>query len=577
MWSPKVRHERRRAPFRRQVWSIVEPPVSLSGTQARPRANDGTSSHFLDLSSNVRYRYAPKGGTLARTMGGNSMSLAKMLEETAQRQPDHVALLDEDDRQLTYRELDDLASRLAGGLQEAGVGDGDRVAVMGGSHPEFVATFYAIWKLGAIGVAINAQLSPEEVIYNLENSGATTAVADAGPLREMIDAVRSRAPALQTVLTIGEHVGEPIRAADIDESADATIFYTSGTTGLPKGATHTHRALGVQIDAVAERFAIDDRELFISVLPLYLLSILILGPLLAVRTGSTCRLMRRYDARRFVELVKKDGTTVVGASIPMMFSDLLDLPEDEAANVDLSTIRYAFCGGSPMPPEIRRAFEERYDFRFVHAYGGTEGPAMVSTDPPSAERKFDSVGVPLDHIKVTIEDDDGNELPIGELGEICTEPYATGPYTDLYEPMRTYWGMPEETEETLRGGKLHWGDIGRIDEDGYLYIVDRKKDMIIRGGMNVYPKELEKLLYEDERIAECAVVGAPHDRYGEVPVAFVRPATDARLSEEEIAALVNDRTARFKHLQSVQLVEDFPRNALGKILKRELRADLEQG
>jgi long-chain acyl-CoA synthetase len=502
------------------------------------------------------------------------VTLAKQLEQMAERLPDKDLFVS-DDRTVTYGEFDMLAGRLAGGLADIGVKEGDRVAVMGGSHPEFVATFYAIWKLGAIGVAINGQLTPEEVQYQLQNSGARAAVADEGRPREIIDKVASHSADLERILVLGQHLGEPRRAIDIDESADATIFYTSGTTGVPKGATHTHRALRVQLDMIAQHYALSEDDQFLSVLPLYLLSILILGPLSAIHAGSTCRLMSRYDAREFARHVKTDRTSIIGASIPLMFSDLLDLPEEEAADVDLSSIRIAACGGSPMPPEIRRAFEDRYRFRFIHAFGGTEGPAVVSTDPMRADRKFDSVGVPLPHIKVTIEDDDGSVLPPGEVGEICTGPQDDGPYAGLYEPLRCYWSMPEETAEALRDGKFHWGDLGYVDEDGFLYIVDRKKDMIIRGGMNVYPKELEKLLYEDERIAEVAVVGAPHPRYGEVPVAFVRTSPGADLDEAAVKPLVNDRTASFKHLHRVQFVEDFPRNALGKILKRELRDQLD--
>jgi acyl-CoA synthetase (AMP-forming)/AMP-acid ligase II len=325
---------------------------------------------------------------------------------------------------------------------------------------------------------------------------------------------------------------------------------------------------------VSDRFKMAESDVFISVLPIYLLSILVLGPLSSLILGATCRLLGRYEPSTFARYVREDRTTVVGASIPMMFSDLLDLPEDQQSAVDLSSIRVASCGGSPMAPEVRKTFEGRYDFRFIHAYGGTEGPAMVSTDPVDRPRKFDSVGVPYPHIHVTIVDANDEEVPTGELGEICTGPYESGPYAGLYEPIHCYWGMPEQTAEALRGGRLHWGDIGYLDEDGYIYLVDRKKDMIIRGGMNVYPKELETLLYEDDRIAECAVVGEPHRRYGEVPFAFVRPAAGASISEEEVKALVSSRTATFKHLNGVKIVEDFPRNALGKVLKRELRVEL---
>lgn len=501
------------------------------------------------------------------------MSLAERIEAVAERSPDKVAFrTDSDD--MTFAEFDDRASRIAGGLRQLGVAPGDRVAVMAGSHPEFVASLVATWKLGAIFVAVNAQLGPDEVLYQLQNSEPKVVLADPGRCREVVDAVASRAPSVQHVAATGELDGDPLRATPVDPGSDATIFYTSGTTGVPKGATHTHRALTVQLDMVIDRFSMSSDDVFLSVLPIYLLSILVLGPLTALVLGSTCRVMTKYDPVEFARHVRRDRTTVIGASIPMMFADLLALPAEQAAEVDLSSIRTANCGGSPMPPEIRRAFEERYGFRFIHAYGGTEGPVMVSTDPVDRPRKFDSVGVPYPHIKVTIVDDEDQELPPGSIGEICTSAYENGPYAGMYEPIRCYWAMPEQTATALRGGRLHWGDIGYLDEDGYLFLVDRKSDMIIRGGMNVYPKEIESLLYEDERIAECAVVADSHDRYGEVPFAFVRPAPGATISAEEVKSLVSSRLARFKHLEGVQLVEDFPRNALGKILKRELRDQL---
>jgi long-chain acyl-CoA synthetase len=503
-------------------------------------------------------------------------NLTQQLEATAEATPDKAALL-LDERSLTFRELDDWARVLAGGLGDLGVGVGDRVAVMSGSNAEFLAALYGIWKLGAIAVAINGQLGASEVRYQLVNSGAVVALSGSDEMHGVLGAAAEGLASVRTVVEIGKVRGEPRAAVDVPITADATIFYTSGTTGTPKGATHTHRALAVLVEQGRAHYGISDSEIVLSVLPIYLLSILVLGPVASIAAGATCRLMPRYEPAAFARHVRQDGTTYMGATIPMMFADLLKLPPDEAELVDLSTIRAASCGGSPMPPEIRRAFEDRYDFRFVHAYGGTEGPAVVSTDPFDRDRKFDSVGMPLAHIRVTIEDTEGNELPPGEVGEICTSAHADGPYAGVYEPIRCYWDMPEATAEALRGGKLHWGDLGYLDEDGFLYLVERKKDMIIRGGMNVYPKELEALLYEDPRIAECAVVARSHERYGEVPYAFVRLAEGRAMTEDEVVALVNERSAKFKHLAGATIVEEFPRNALGKILKRELRDLLASG
>lgn len=497
-------------------------------------------------------------------------NLTQQLETKALTHPDKTALL-LDGRSVTYRELDDWARSLAGGLRELGVVAGDRIAVMSGSNVEFLIGLYGGWKIGAIVVAINGQLSSDEVRYQLDNAGVTVALAGSAPLLDVLRVAAAEVPSVVNVREIGELRGDPVGAVDVPITADATIFYTSGTTGKPKGATHTHRALAVLIERGRDHYGIAETDVVLSVLPIYLLSILVLGPVASIAAGATCRLMPKYEAAAFARHVREDGTTYMGATIPMMFADLLRLPPEEAALVDLSTIRAASCGGSPMPPEIRRAFEERYDFRFVHAYGGTEGPAVVSTDPFGRDRKFDSVGVPLDHIKVTIEDADGNELPRGEVGEICSSAYTDGPYAGLYEPIRCYWGMPEATADALRGGRFHWGDLGYLDEDGFLYLVERKKDMIIRGGMNVYPKELEAVLYEDPRVAECAVVARPHERYGEVPYAFVRLVDATTMTSDEVIALVNERSAKFKHLAGATIVEEFPRNALGKILKRELR------
>jgi acyl-CoA synthetase (AMP-forming)/AMP-acid ligase II len=475
---------------------------------------------------------------------------------------------------VTFAEFDRLASRVAGGLAELGIRRGDRVALMGGSSVDFLAGVYAGWKLGAVVVAVNAQLGPAEVTQQLVNSGPRVVLVDAGHCRSVVEQAVAGMASPPAVHELGAVTGGPVTAVALPPETDATIFYTSGTTGVPKGATHTHRALGLQLEQIARHFSITPDDEFISVLPVYLLSILVLGPVLSIHSGTTCRIMPRYDAVTFADHVREDGTTIVGACIPMMFADLLALPEEQRRAVDLSSIRIANCGGSPMPAEIRRAFEERFDFRFLHAYGGTEGPAVVSTDPIGADRKFDSVGVPMPHIRVVIEAEDGSELPPGEVGEITTSAHAEGPYAHLYEPIRCYWEMPEETAEALRGGRLHWGDLGYLDQDGFLFLVDRKKDMIIRGGMNVYPRELEAVLLSDPRVAFAAVVGAPHPRYGEVPWAFVQPASGVDLSERDVLELVNGQLATFKHLTGATVVADFPRNALGKILKRELRGRL---
>ena len=318
------------------------------------------------------------------------MNLAHRLEASAARVPGKVAFRTETGRELTFAELDGLASAMAGGLRELGVRPGDRVALMAGSHPELVAAFFAAWKLGAIAVALNAQLGPAEVRYQLQNSGARVALGDPGSSLETLQAAAEggETPDLEHLFALEEVRGEPVAAApDLPADALATIFYTSGTTGVPKGAAHTHHALATQVAVLVDRYSYTEDDVFISVLPIYLLSILVLGPITSVSIGATCRILPRYDPWGFAEAVKEDGITVIGASVPLLFADLVDLPPEQAEQVDLSTIRIACCGGAPMAPDVRREFEERFDFRFIHAYGRDRGPCHGHRRParPAAE------------------------------------------------------------------------------------------------------------------------------------------------------------------------------------------------
>ncbi|TAK34144.1 MAG: hypothetical protein EPO21_10575, partial [Chloroflexota bacterium] len=456
------------------------------------------------------------------------MNLATYLERNAARKPDKIALIFKDQR-YTFRDYNEQANRVAHGLRKLGIRLGDRVAIMLPNCPEFLFTHYGLLKLGAITVGVNVLLKSEETRYILDNS-QSSAILVHHTLLPVVQAVWDRLPDLRHVIVLGgqgtdgtisyeDLVKEPapdMVAVDAAPDERIMIFYTSGTTGVPKGAVHTHESIGNFMDAISQRFGVTEQDVMCSTLPLFLLSILILGPVAAMHNGIPCYLMERYNAVDFVRSLKEWRISLILATVPTMFYEITRLPDEIAKDVDFSSLRYASCGGSPMPPDMRREFEAKYNFRIVHAYGGTESPATVSTDPPDRERKFDSVGTVLPHIKVKIVDDSDNEVPTGTVGEICTGPQTEGPYAGMYKTLKEYWRMPEATAEALKGGFFHWGDLGYLDEDGFLYIVDRKKDMIIRGGNNVYPKELELVLYEDPRVLECAVVGVPHDRLGEV-------------------------------------------------------------
>ncbi|TAK27154.1 MAG: hypothetical protein EPO21_24260 [Chloroflexota bacterium] len=511
------------------------------------------------------------------------MNLATDVERNAARLPDKLALVFEE-RRYTFRDYDEQCNRVANALCALGVERGDRVAIMLPGCPEYLFTFHGLLKVGAIAVSVNILLKSEETRYILHNSQSRVVVVAASHL-PVLQAVRDQLPELSHVVVVGGDGGQDTLlyqallrdaaptfvAVDVAPDERATIFYTSGTTGVPKGAVHTHENLVVQLDALRDWYKITDRDVAISLLPVSLLSVLIVSPLTAMHSGCTCVLMDRFNAAQCVRLIKEWRVTLALGAVPTMYYEISRLPEEIAREVDLSSVRYAICGGSPLPPELRREFEGKYDFRIINSYGGTEAPCTVTTDPLHHERKFDAVGVILPHIKVKIVDDDDNELPLGQTGEICIGPHTEGPYAGVYKTLKEYWRMPEATAEALKGGFFHFGDLGYLDEDGFLYLVDRKKDMIIRGGHNVYPKELENVLYEDTRIQECAVLGVPHERLGEVPKAYILLRAGAQAAEQEFIDMIQNRLAKFKALEHVEFVQSFPRNAMGKILKRELR------
>ncbi|TAK36420.1 MAG: AMP-dependent synthetase [Chloroflexota bacterium] len=510
------------------------------------------------------------------------MNLADSLERDAQQFPDKLAVIFKDQR-CTYRDYDEQVNRIGNALRSLGVERGDRVAIMLGNRPEWLFSFYGIMKLGAIAVPINVMLKGEEVRYILGNSQAKAVVVGAS-LLPVVEASRGELPDLRHVVVVdGEQAdgilsyetltresSPALKAVETTPDERMVIAYTSGTTGMPKGAVHTHEAIDVQIRMSSERLCVLEQDVQMTVMPVFSFSILISGPMLAVHNGLTLYLMERYNVLDFVQQIKEWRVSLT-FGVPTVWIETTRLPEEIAREVDFSSVRVGMIGSAPMPPGLRDEFEAKYNFRFLQAYGGTEAPSIVSTDPLHGERKFDSVGTILPHIHVKIVDDDDNEVPLGTVGEICTGPQTTGPYAGVFKTLKEYWRMPEATAEAMKGGYFHWGDLGYLDEDGFLYLVDRKKDMIIRGGHNVYPKELENVLYDDPRIQECTVVGVPHQRLGEVPKAFIRLRSGATATEQEFIDLVRDRLAKFKALEYVEFVEDFPRNAMGKILKRELR------
>ena len=495
------------------------------------------------------------------------MNLASNLARRAAERPAHPAILFEG-RRIGYAELDTQASRLAHALVAHGVSAGDRVALFLPNVPEFAIVFFAAQKLGAVTVSINAIFRSAEVEYLLNDSGAKV-VFTVGELAQFVP--RERCPALeQVVICEGDTpagaaslaswcAGRDARFELVERAADApaSLLYSSGTTGFPKGVTLTQSNISSNV-ATAARYSgyrPDDRlAVFLPLFHVYGQNYIMNA---AVQAGATIVLFRRFVPDPVLEAIARERVTLF-FGVPTIFIGLLSM---DLSKYDLSSIRYEMSAAATMPEEISRRWTERFGRRVYEGYGLTEcSPFACYND--LIEHRFGSVGRAVEGFELAIFDEADRELPRGEWGEIVIR----GPGV-----MKGYWNRPEDTAQALRGGWLHSGDIGRMDDDGYVFIVDRVKDMINLSGFKVWPAEVEQYLYKLPQVQEVAVYGLPHPDKGEQVVAAVVPKPGQRLTADEVIAYCRANIAAYKVPARVDIVSELPKSATGKILKRVLR------
>ncbi|WP_030254984.1 o-succinylbenzoate--CoA ligase [Streptomyces violens] len=465
----------------------------------------------------------------------------------------------------TYAELHDRTTRLARALRAAGVRRGDRIAYLGPNHPAFLETFFAAGALGAVFVPLNTRLAGPEIAYQLTDSGAVTLVHS--PTHTgLVDGLRDQAGSVRTYVEVGpqyeelmagataEPLDEPVSGDDV-----CIIMYTSGTTGRPKGAMLTHanltwNALNVLVDTdlTADEVALVSAPLFHTAG----LNMLTLPVLLK---GGTCVLVESFDAEATFDLITEHGITFM-FGVPTMYERIARSPSWPAA--DLSSLRILTCGGSPVSGPLIAAYQER-GLTFQQGYGMTEAaPGALFLDGEHAVTKAGSAGVPHFFTDVRVVRPDLAPADVGETGEVLVR----GPNV-----MPGYWGLPEESAAAFADGWFRTGDAARVDADGYVTVVDRLKDMIISGGENVYPAEVENALLAHPGIAECAVIGVPDERWGEVPRAVVVAREGCALDPAEVLAALAGRLAKYKIPKSVVVAEELPRTASGKLLKPRVR------
>jgi long-chain acyl-CoA synthetase len=492
-------------------------------------------------------------------------NLSLNLVASAQKYPDSVALRC-DDLAFTFAEFDAAAARVATFLDREEIAPGDRVGLMLTNTPAFALAFYGILRSGAIAVPMNPLLKSREVEFYLSNTGATALFATPAFAAEATaGAVGAGAKCwLVDDAELGRLTADlPAQASPVDraDTDTAVVLHTSGTTGTPKGAELTHGGLDRNQEVAARTLIeVGPADVVMGCLPLFHIFGLTCGLNTSVSAGATLTLLPRFDPQKAIEVIERDAVTVF-AGVPTMYSALIG----EATRCPPSateSLRVCVSGGASLPVQVLTDFGKMFGATILEGYGLSETSPVASFNHPHRECKPGSVGTPVEGVEMRIVDLMGHEVPQGELGEVQIRGHNV---------MKGYWNLPEATAALLSAdGWFSTGDVGRVDEDDYIYIVDRKKDLIIRGGFNVYPREVEEVLYEHPVVVEAAVIGLPHDSLGEEVGAAVVLQDGARVDPTELREFVKQRLAAYKYPRRVWIVDSLPKGATGKILRREV-------
>ena len=499
------------------------------------------------------------------------MLVHELLQATAARVPERLALI-EGDETLTYAQLHARVERVAAGLERRGVGVGDRVALLLPNCIEFALAYFAVLRLGAIVVPLNTRLAPTECAYAINDCTAKLLILDEA-FRDAYEEFRESVHTLEGVIRVGDRhddgesfndvcsaKGEPRVSPDLTAADPACIMYTSGTTGSPKGAVMSHGNVVVNARNCGAHLNYNESDRTLIAVPLFHVTGLNSQLVAFCYTGGTCVLMRRYSTDAMIELIERHGITVL-FNVPTMYT--LMLMSEVLDDRDTSSLRIAAYGGAPMDPQTIVDLRDRLALDLYNAYGLTETSSLTTVLPAcDAVRKAGSVGLPVSGVCLRVFDEQDATLPAEAVGELAIK----GPNV-----VSQYWNKPAATDAALGDGWLRTGDCARIDAEGFVFIADRKKDMINRAGENVYSIEVESVLLTYPRVLEAAVVPRAHSILGEVVHAFLVPTPGAHITEDEVIRHCDGEIADFKIPASVSFVEQLPRNPGGKVLKTRLR------
>jgi fatty-acyl-CoA synthase len=512
------------------------------------------------------------GGNMFELMKSRQLLVDQMLTRSTRRFPTKIALVNKDKR-VTYKDLYERVNNLAGWFQSKGIDKGDKVALLLFTRFEYAECLYALARIGAVAVPINFRLQPNEIEYILINSDAKMLIVD-NELTPMIDPIRENLPSIRDIVVIENSSSETTnysykkifsnsyypRFVELKDDDDYLIVYTSGTTGKPKGAVLTHKNVYLNAMNYSLEFGLTKDEVQLITTPMFHIGG-ISALSMVVLMGGTSVLLEKFDPEYVLQTYQSEKITY-SFMVPSMWNMLLEHPRFSEYN--LTSLRVLCTAAASTPLELKKRLMKHFPNAGVFdTYGQTEtSPGTTTLKPTDSLNKSGSVGLSFTNVEIRVVDEQMNDVPNGQVGEIIFR----GPTI-----MKEYYKNPEATKEAFAGGWLHSGDLVVVDEEGYITVVDRKKDMLISGGENVYPKEIEEILYTHEDILEAAVVGVPDEKWGETVKAFVVLRAGKALSEQEVINYCSGKIANFKKPRYVEFVEELPRNAAGKILKTVLR------
>ncbi len=503
------------------------------------------------------------------------MQLGELVARAAAQNPNKTAIIFKDQK-MTYGELNARVNKVANGLRQLGVKRGDRVALYIHNLPQFVEAFYGVQVCGATVIPMNVMYKAGEIQYIMNDAGVK-AIITLAPFYPNVQAIRDSVPSLENAVVLG---AEPLPGALLwhqafagqseqatpepgDEDDVAVILYTSGTTGKPKGAMLTHKNLISNIQQVGQltRLGVTSDDIVWLGLPMFHSYALSVGMNSCVYYGSTMDIMERFDPTASLEMIQNNKDSILLAA-PPMYVAWVNHPA--VGSYDLSSLRVVSSGAAALPVAVLEKFHQLTGVEIMEGYGLTETAPVATSNGAGPVTKPGSIGPAIPDMEIKIFDENDQEVPVGEVGElVCRGPNV----------MKGYFNKPEANEEAFRNGWFHTGDMAKVDEDGYYYIVDRKKDMILVSGFNVYPREVEEVLYHHPKIADAAVVQSPDEYQGESVLAFVVLKQGQTATEQEIIDYCRNEIAVFKCPRRVEFRTELPKNMTGKVLRRELREE----